>query len=79
MSSSSKVAYSKENYIVQKYAQIYNAQEGTDLTSVTATNVLKYYQDNARASYSSYVVAEDTAGYESAILGHKVFKHLHAV
>ena len=58
----------KENYIVQKYAQIYNAQEGTDLTSVTATNVLKYYQDNARASYSSYVVAEDTAGYESAIL-----------
>ncbi|MDE6583229.1 MAG: hypothetical protein K2K31_01075, partial [Clostridia bacterium] len=58
----------KENYIVQKYSQIYNAQEGTDFTGVSVQNVVKYYQDNARANYSTYVIAEDTATYESAML-----------
>ena len=60
----------KENYIVEKYETIYNAQkqQDADISNITVDDVLKNYSAKVRADYATYVVEGNSSSYESSIL-----------
>ncbi len=60
----------KENYIVEKYETIYNAQkqQDADISNITVDDVLRNYSAKVRADYATYVVEGNSSSYESSIL-----------
>ncbi len=58
----------RDNYLVEKYSVIYNAQQQNDsnLATVTVGDVLDYYASKVRADYETY--RNDRPGFDSQIL-----------
>ncbi len=60
----------RDNYLVEKYEVIYNiqAQQDSDVSNVTVTDVLKYYSAKVRTDYANYYLSGNTSDYETNIL-----------
>lgn len=60
----------KENYLVEKYETIYNAQkqQDADVSNITIDDVLKNYSAKVRADYATYVIEGNKSSFESSIL-----------
>lgn len=58
----------KDNYMVEKYEQIYNrlASSGSTVTNVKVADVVKYYENNVVADYEKY--KSDAETFETDIL-----------
>ena len=58
----------KDNYMVEKYEQIYNrlASSGSTVTNVKVADVVKYYENNVVADYEKY--KSDAGTFETDIL-----------
>lgn len=58
----------RDNYIVDKYEEIYNktAENGSTLTNVRTENVLSYYENQVRADYEKYY--NNASAFETAVL-----------
>lgn len=58
----------KDNYMVEKYEQIYNrlASSGSTVTNVKVADVVKYYRNNVVADYEKY--KSDAETFETDIL-----------
>ncbi len=56
----------KENYYVEKYADIYNGQESSLKSNITVDELLKAYSKNVREGYTKYVL--ENSEFDSDIL-----------
>ncbi len=59
----------KENYYVEKYADIYNGQKSNFKSNITVDELLKNYSQSVRASYQDYVL--EGGDFESDILSNR--------
>ena len=57
----------RDNYIVEKYEDLYNKANG-DISNVTVTDVLKAYSQRVRVDYTNYVMEENFSSFESSVL-----------
>ena len=57
----------RDNYIVEKYEDLYNKANG-DISNVTVTDVLKAYSQRVRVDYTNYVLEENFSSFESSVL-----------
>lgn len=60
----------RDQYVVEKYSVIFNEQnhQDADLSSITASDVLKYYSSKVREDYTTYYIQNDKSSFESSIL-----------
>ena len=58
----------KDNYMVEKYEQIYNklASSGSTVTNVNVADVVRYYENNVLTDYEKYI--SDSATFQTDIL-----------
>jgi hypothetical protein len=57
----------RDNYIVEKYEDIYNKTTG-DVSGVSASAILKAYSQKVRTDYTNYVVDGNLSSFESSVL-----------
>lgn len=57
----------RDNYIVEKYEDLYNKANG-NISNVTVTAALKAYSQKVRVDYTNYVLEGNLSAFESAII-----------